>query len=264
MHRDAYGDGAGEAGHPAPARLPEEVADRMGAAEPRDELVAALTRLHAMLLEEPTAPGTLEQLTRITRRVVPAADAAGVSTIDADGTTITTAATDPVVETADALQYDLEEGPCLSAWASAGLQRLEDTAADTRWPAWSAAARDLGIRSVLSAPLVHGGETLGALKVYAREPAVFSAVDEHLLALVAGTAAALLAGGRRPTAPPLLSSALHEVLSHRQLVDRATGVLMERHRTGAAAARRRLEEAAVATGRTPEQVAGELLGEHGA
>lgn len=50
MHRDAYGDGAGEAGHPAPARLPEEVADRMGAAEPRDELVAALTRLHAMLL----------------------------------------------------------------------------------------------------------------------------------------------------------------------------------------------------------------------
>ena len=54
--------------------------------------------------------------------------------IDAYGTWTSTGATDHLVETADALQYELGEGPCLSAWATESLQRINDTTDDDRWP----------------------------------------------------------------------------------------------------------------------------------
>lgn len=192
------------------------------------ELTTVFARLQGMLLSQDAATSAIHQLAQVARDLIPSAAGAGVSVLEADGTRITTAATDPVVEAADALQYELGEGPCLSAWATSSTQRLDDTATDTHWPAWSGAVRELGVASVLSTPLIFRGDTLGAMKVYTTVAHAFSAADERLLVLLATAAATLLAAGQTPSAPHRLSTALRTALLDRQAVDVATGILMER------------------------------------
>jgi GAF domain-containing protein len=224
------------------------------------ELTTVFARLQGMLLSRHAATDAIHQLTQVARDLIDSAAGAGASVLDAGGTRISTAATDPVVETADALQYELGEGPCLSAWATAATQRLDDTATDARWPAWSAAVRDLGVRSVLSVPLIFRGDTLGAMKVYTTDAHAFSAADERMLVLLATAAATLLAGGQAPDAPHRLSAALQAALSDRQAVDVATGILMERHDLTQEDARRLLLETARTRHRPLLEIARALLG----
>ena len=71
------------------------------------ELATVFAQLHGMLLSEQDATTAVHQLARAARQMFPAATGAGVSLLDEDGTRITTAATDPAVEAADAAQYEL-------------------------------------------------------------------------------------------------------------------------------------------------------------
>ncbi|MFW6186637.1 MAG: GAF domain-containing protein [Actinomycetota bacterium] len=116
-----------------------------------DELTTVFAHLQGMLLSTQDATAAVHQLARAAHRMVPAAAGAGVSLIDETGTRVTAAATDTVVEAADALQYELGQGPCLSAWATREPQHVADTAQDPRWTRWQAAAADAPVR--LSASL---------------------------------------------------------------------------------------------------------------
>lgn len=226
---------------------------------PDGGLMAVLSRLQDMYLAQPVAPEAAQQLAEITRTLVPHASVASVSVLDPDGTAISTAATGPLAEAADAAQFDLGDGPALSAWATRSLQHLRDAAGDTRWPVFSRAMVDRGVRSALAAPMVAGGEVLGTVKVYAAAAGAFTAADEEVLGLLATAAAALLAGGQHPRERPRLSTALHATLRERHALDLATGVLMERHRLGPGQAGRLLEETAAAQHQPPGELAREIL-----
>ncbi|WP_159440556.1 GAF domain-containing protein [Tersicoccus phoenicis] len=145
-----------------------------------------------MLLSEEDATSAVEHLARAVRMVIPAAVGVGVSLLDEQGKRLTRAATDEVVGTADDLQYDLGEGPCLTAWSTQTVQRLDDTRGDPRWPDWAWAAAELGVRSAVSVPLAYHGSSLGAMKVYATVPAAFTDQDADVLGLMAEAAATLL------------------------------------------------------------------------
>jgi GAF domain-containing protein len=101
-------------------------------------------------------------------------------------------------------------------------------ALETRWPRWSSAAASLGMRAALSAPLVAGGTSLGAIKVYAIEPSAFSEKDEHLLRMFAAQAAILLANVQSYHNAQRLSDDLKDALHSRDLINMAKGILMER------------------------------------
>lgn len=195
------------------------------------DLTAVFARIRGMLLSRESAAVAVHQLAQVAQDLVPSAAGAGASLIDDRGTRSTTGATDTVVEAADALQYGLGDGPCLSAWATAAPQRIDDTTDDDRWPEWSTAAAASGIRSVLSVPMVFRGRPVGALKVYAAVQHAFSPREERLLGLVAGVAATLLGSAETSDAPQRLSDALQESLDDRQAIDRATGMLMEQRGT---------------------------------
>lgn len=192
------------------------------------ELTTVFARIHGMLLSREASTHAAHQLAQVARDLVDSAAGAGVTLLEAEGRKMTTAATDRLVEAADELQYEVGEGPCLSAWATGLVQRIDDTATDTHWPEWSSAAMELGVHSMLSTPLVVRGETLGALKVYATTAHAFSVEDEHMLGLLAGATATLLSAGQTSEAPQRLSAALQAALGDRQSVDVAVGVLMER------------------------------------
>ncbi|HEX2300327.1 MAG TPA: transcription antitermination regulator, partial [Pseudonocardiaceae bacterium] len=102
------------------------------------ELTTVFARIHSMLLSRESAATAVEQLAEVAQDVVDSAIGAGASMIGVQGHTMSTGATDAVAEAADTLQYELGEGPCLSAWATEALQRVDDTATETRWRRWCA------------------------------------------------------------------------------------------------------------------------------
>jgi hypothetical protein len=81
-----------------------------------DELAAVFARMSGLLLSAETAGAALELITALARETVKGSSGAGITLLDEFGDRITTAATDPLVTLADRLQYELGEGPCLTAW----------------------------------------------------------------------------------------------------------------------------------------------------
>ncbi|GLY50377.1 GAF and ANTAR domain-containing protein [Lentzea sp. NBRC 102530] len=193
-----------------------------------DELAAVSVRMSGLLLSRETVRTALSLVTALAGEAVPGAEGAGVTLLDEDGRRATAAATDPLVQELDALQYELREGPCLSAWEQRRVFRVDDFAGEPRWRRWAGAALASGMRAALSAPLVAGGGALGAIKVYGREPFTFGERDEYLLTMFAAQAAILLANVRSFENARKLSDALVEQMRGRDVISMAKGILMAR------------------------------------
>ena len=106
---------------------------------------------------------------------------------------------------------------------------IRDVATDTRWPNWSAAVVDMPIRSVVSSPLMADGEAIGAMKIFAAVPDVFDDSTTALMELFAAPTATLLSHIQTTEIPERISESLQSALYSRDLINRACGVLMERH-----------------------------------
>ena len=193
------------------------------------ELAAVYARMAGVMLSQETVSAALHLVTLLAVQTVPGSVGAGVTLINERGQLASAACTDAVVGQADALQYELDEGPCLSAWAQRVAVRVDDTAAEDRWSRWCSAVQPLQLRSALSTPLVAGDSTLGAIKVYAREPAAFDARSEHLLGLFAAQAAILLANVRTHERAQQLSDGLKDALVGRNVIGQAKAILIGRH-----------------------------------
>ena len=193
-----------------------------------DELTVVLARMSGLLLSRESVTSALELVTSLAADTVPGAFGCGVSLLDDRGRRTSAAASGPRVEQADSLQYELNLGPCLSAWAQQIVVRVDDTATERRWPRWAQAARERGLRSALSAPLLAGGNALGAMKVYGEQPHSFDRQAEDLLVRFAGQAAVLLANMQAFESAQQLSQGLKEALRTRDVIGTAKGILMAR------------------------------------
>lgn len=203
---------------------------------PLDELSFLFARIQGLLLSQETVDNAIELLAQAAKETIIGSVGAGVSLIDPAGRKVSTGSTDLVVKEADALQYETGQGPCLSAWAGKSTIRIDEVATDPRWPVWSAAVSSLPIQSTLSTPLLHRGDSIGALKVYSHAPFAFTDATEHLLEKFAAPAAALLAHVHTTDAPRRLSETLTTALNSRDVISMARGVLMEREQLDEAAA----------------------------
>ena len=162
--------------------------DHLGPDRPRhdlplgDELSAVSARVSGLLLSEDTVDTALGLVSSMAHDTVPGAVGAGISIVDEHGRR-SAGSTDARVQRADALQYELDEGPCLAAAVGRRLVRVDDLSTDRRWPRWASAAIPLGLRAAMSVPLVAGDASLGALKVYAERPGSFDVHAERRLTL---------------------------------------------------------------------------------
>jgi GAF domain-containing protein len=194
-------------------------------------------RAQGLLLTEERVDNALNLLAALVHDTVgPDTLGAGITMLSGDGERISRAATGEIVARADGLQYDLGEGPCLTAWAGRTLVRVDDTDADARWPAWAPAAVGLGVRSVLSAPLVAGDTALGAIKVYADRTHAYDEHSQRLLSMFAVQAAVLLAGVRTVQDARRLTDELRQALRNRDVVAMAKGAVMASEQVGEEAA----------------------------
>jgi GAF domain-containing protein len=193
-----------------------------------DELGAVFARMSGVLLSRETVRTALSVITELAAETFPATAGSGITLMDERGARVTAAATDEVVERADALQYQLGEGPCLTAWQRRTVVRVDDMSREGRWPRWVPSAVELGLRCVLSAPLVAGADALGALKLYAARPFAYTQREEHLLAMFASQAAVLLANVRTARDAERVSDQLRDSMRARDVISLAKGIIMAR------------------------------------
>jgi GAF domain-containing protein len=195
---------------------------------PLDELSTVIARIQGLLLTEEKVTTAVRLLAQAAKESVAGTIGAGVSLMDARGRRTSSGYTDTIVSQADAIQYQCGEGPCLTAWATEKPVVVNDLNAESRWPEWRKGVAGLPILSVVSAPMVAGGQSIGALKLYAAAPNVYDEGSAALLQLFAAPAATLLSHIQASEAPLKMSEGLQASLYTRDVVNRACGVLMER------------------------------------
>ncbi|TNB70281.1 GAF and ANTAR domain-containing protein [Arthrobacter sp. BB-1] len=196
---------------------------------PLDDLTVAVARIRGLLLSQEKADRAVSLLAQAIKQAMPGATGTGASLLDPAGGLVSSGSTDAVVRQADTAQYELGEGPCLTAWAAEEVVIIQDVHTEGRWPRWTSAVAGLPVRSVVSAPLLAGKEAIGALKIYSALPGQYDDDAGSTLALFAGTAATLLAHIQGSEAPLRMSEELKATLASRDTINRACGVLMERH-----------------------------------
>jgi anti-anti-sigma factor len=171
------GDGGGSVLHPEPPPTPLALSSGTVSALPTDDdLIDATLRL----------------VVELTRATVRGADGVSVS-LRRRGRLATAAATDRTVLDMDAWQYADGEGPCVDASNQGRWFHTHSLRAEVRWPAFTPHAMALGIRSILSSPLVALGRPVGALNIYSRRPLAFPPDDRRLAMKFAVEISALLA-----------------------------------------------------------------------
>ena len=132
--------------------------------------------LHDALVKTKSVEQFLHDLAVLAARVV-GSDLSCAMTMSSRPQPVTAACTDPVAAKMDALQHELRTGPCLDAMRDNRMIRIDDTAAEPRWPEFSRRAAAQGIRSCLALPLSSQRQPIGALNLYARDAWAFAAGD---------------------------------------------------------------------------------------
>lgn len=169
---------------------------------------------------------TLASVTAAAVRLMEGVDYADVMLInDSQWRSVTPTA--PLVIDLDAVQLELQEGPCLQAAVDDALVvRCADLRTDERWPGFASAAVAAGVHSVLSFQLYTNRGGAGALNLFGRHAHRVDAATEAVGAMLATHAAiALIAAESRHQFDSGLAS--------RDVIGQAKGILMERFQVDA-------------------------------
>jgi GAF domain-containing protein len=187
------------------------------------DFAATLADLARSWRSESQPEPALAAIVRGATVAVPGVHFAGITMPGEGRTPATVAGTDVAFGRLEDLQRRLGEGPGLDTVRTRDTVRTDDLTADPRWPALGRATAGLGIRSVLSVHLYVLGRSLGALGLVSSRPAAFDDGTEQMAALFAAHAAVALESLRQELG-------LRTAVDGRDVIGRAKGILMQRHR----------------------------------
>jgi len=128
----------------------------------------------------------------------------------------------------DAIQYDLGEGPSLTAVAEGRTVRSGLLSTAPAWPRFGPRSERLGVHSALSLPLLVGASVIGSLNVYARAADAFDERAEELGELFAVPASISVQNAQTLSQATRLAAQLQTALTSRATIDQAMGIVMSR------------------------------------
>lgn len=169
----------------------------------------------------------LVKVVHAVREHVAGCDEVGV-TLLVDGRPSTVAYTTVATLEIDAVQYQLDEGPCLDA-ARLGTEvivGLGEAEADARWPLFAEAVRRDGMRSLMAVPLISGEQSVGALNLYGHAAQAFQSVEASLARAAADRAADAIVAVLRLDGAQRLAGQLEQAMASRAVIEQAKGALM--------------------------------------
>jgi GAF domain-containing protein len=191
--------------------------------EPRPDLASALARAARTIDRKQDLEESLDAIVHTARTSIPGFDHVGISIIDRHDRIHTKAATDQLVWDLDRVQYDLGEGPCVSAMRETPVVLVPHARTDRRWPRYMPEAVRAGLLSQLAVRLfLDDRGTMGGLNLYSTTQETLDPDAEGIADLFAAHAAIALGRARE-------IANLHEALHSRKLIGQAIGVLMERY-----------------------------------
>jgi GAF domain-containing protein len=197
--------------------------------DPPEVYLATLEEVAGLLVEEQSLDGLLQHILELTAHAITSTAAVSVTMVDDDGGYLTAASSHARADAVDRVQYELGEGPCVDTLETGREHQLFDLAAEDRWPAFVAQARDHGFDGIVSLPLVTaGGDVVGALNVFVARPSVLRDEDLELARRIAAPAATTLANARAYRRVTRLADQLEFALGSRAVIEQAKGVLMAR------------------------------------
>jgi GAF domain-containing protein len=124
------------------------------------------------------------------------------------------------------MENDLAEGPCIDAVMQTAQVVVPDLQTEVRWPAFSKQVQQLGVGSMLCTPLAAEDKILGSLTLVSTQPNAFDEESAGLAAVFATQAAIALVGA-------IEVRQLKTMVSSRDLIGQAKGILMERYKVDA-------------------------------
>jgi len=193
-----------------------------------DELRSSIEALTTLATGHLNLEELLTSVATFAVRAIPGADGAGLTLLE-DNRSDTIVTTHPFVAEVDAIQYGLNQGPCVSAASEARTVRSGSLGADPRWPKFGSRVARLGVHSAVSLPLITSIGVVGALNVYAHPKNAFSERAAELGEMFAVPAAIAVQNAHVLAQAQRLASQLQYALDTRAVVDRAVGILMSRN-----------------------------------
>ena len=186
-------------------------------------------------------------------------DGAGLMLADADHHLRNAAVSDDQVRRLEELQIHHGEGPCITAFDDKVLVGADDLTSDSRWPSFSQAAVDQGVRAVLASPIPYNQDAVGVVAVLSRERHPWSAEAELALLAFTDLAALLIASMMMGEEQTVLTAQLQSALNSRAVIEQAKGVLVGQRGLSPHAAYEQIRAQARAERRKIAVVAGELV-----
>src|SRR5918995_2839707 len=110
-----------------------------------------------------------------------AVDGAGLMLVDPDQLLRNVAVSDRRIGDLEELQIEHGEGPCVEAFEDKTLIDTKDLAAEARWPKFSPAAVDRGLRAVLASPIPYNQQAIGVVAVFSSKVRPWSPEGELAL-----------------------------------------------------------------------------------
>lgn len=172
-------------------------------------------------------PGFLHRLCAATAGAL-SGSGAGMSVMAEEGVRGLAAASDPAAARIEDLQFVLGEGPCIDAFAARRPVLVPDLSdgSSLRWPAYTSAVWDGGVRAVFAFPLQVGAGRLGVLDVFRARPGPLTAEQLGQALAFAQVAVNTLLGEQGRAQPGLATDGLAEAMDGRAELFQAQGMVM--------------------------------------
>jgi GAF domain-containing protein len=203
-----------------------------------------LTRLAEILVFDKPLDGTAQDVVELARSSLDHCDGVGMQLVDRNGLSARVF-TDTRSSRLDALQDELDNGPCVECLRTGELYDLEPVTSDERWPTFAPSARAAGLIACLALPLIARGELIGVMNLYAWPIGGFPGWDRPRCTTFARHASVSLASAQAYAKTQVLIADLEEqVALPDDVVEQAHGALMALENTSLDAAITRLSELA--------------------
>lgn len=224
-------------------------------------------RAHELIAEQPgqlDRPGNVaDALRRICGATATALSASGVgvSVVTGDGEWGFAIASSPTSQLLEELQFTLGEGPCMDAMATRRPVLVADVTGGVaeRWPIYSSAVREKGVRSVFAFPLFAGSASVGVLDVFRGRAGVMNEQDMAQSLTFAEIARTAILDGQLQAPVDEVPDGFDESPGYRAEVFQAQGMVMVQLGVTLAESLLRLRAHAYANGRTLADVARDVV-----
>jgi transcriptional regulator with GAF, ATPase, and Fis domain len=195
--------------------------------QPVDDLTTSLIELASIVSDGVGFHDTLQQIANYAATVHRDAHGAAITMLEHRRPRVVVAS-EPVVGEAEQIQYDIDEGPALTAALAGHAVVSGSLGGDRNWPRFGPRVGRMGLHSVLAVPLVVHDLVVGTMTIYSRSKDAFSPAAVRAAERYAGPASAVARNAMVLDRLGVEVAQLTTALRTRPIIDEAVGIIMSR------------------------------------